>query len=339
MQVKKLQLPQTPRNEGFDVPKPAAAPGLTGDMPLPVGEVMKPVRYTDAEKAVLEKIGVKEGEAIPVDLAQRLGAVGEKLTQEALSAPQLENRVPLKMPSPVSINDLDEDHREQIRRAIEEAGLKAQATSQDAPSGVKAEQIIEVKNDLESEPSGPMNGAEEKSNKTSPTGLEPFAQTICPHCNWDLSQRDIPDPDEDTKLWYLQAILGNVSFEKTYRLMGGMVELTFRELSQPQNDWIFKQVGKEMKEREDSTVDQFIEQVRRYRLCMQLKEARVGEILYDIPNQGDRPQLPELFELIMQEVLKSVSLVNLATRKADEFNRLISKLEASADRENFWPAA
>lgn len=336
MQVKKLQLPQTPRSEGFDVPKPAAAPGLTGDMPLPVGEVMKPVRYTDAERAVLEKIGVKEGEAIPVDLAQRLGAVGEKLTQEALSAPQLENRAPLKMPSPVSINDLDEDHREQIRRVIEEAGIKAQAAQEGDSASIKADKIIEVKDDVTRKPTP---SASTSASDESVVGLEPFKPEFCPHCSWNLSQDDVPDPDDETKLWYLQAILGNIPFEKTYKLMGDMVSLTFRELTHSQNDWIFKCVGKEMREQEDSTIDRFLEQVTRYRLCMQLKEARIGETLYDIPNKGDRPDLQALFNVIMEEVLRSLSLVNLATRKASEFNRLVAKLEVAADRENFWPAA
>ena len=335
MPVKKLQLPAAPQPEVFDVPKPAKAPGFAGDMPLPVGEVMKPVRYTDAEKAVLEKLGVKEGDAIPADLAQRLGSVGERLTQEALAAPQLENRPPLKMPEPVPIDSLTADHQAQIQQALKEASVLASKANTDSPPVLSPEKVIEIKNDLKDQPAVEAGQGEGGLAGSS----SPFVPSFCPHCNWELSQQDIPDPDEDTKIWYLQAILGNVPFEKTYSLMGNMVELTFRELTMSQNDWIFNQAGQEMKANQDSTVDQFLEVVRRYRLCLQLKSVKVGETFFEIPGDGEKPRLKELFDLLIKEVLNSASLVNLASRKADEFNRLISKLEAAADRENFWPAA
>ena len=256
------------------------------------------------------------------------------MTQEALAAPLIENKPPLKMPAPVSLDSLDESHQAQIKQALREASTMAAKTSPEDPGAVKAEKIIEIKNDLKDDasgepaPKGPLAGGEIS-----------FTPSFCPHCSWDLSHQDIPDPDDDTKVWYLQAILGNAPFEKSYVLMGGMVELTFRELTQGQADWIFNQVGQEIKAKEDSTVDQFIELVRRYRLCLQLKSVKIGETFFEIPGDGEKPRLPDLFKLLMEQVLNSTSLVNLATRKADEFSRLVSKLEAAADRENFWPAA
>jgi hypothetical protein len=337
MAVHKLQLPE-PKVE-FDVPPPAQAAGFSGALPLPVGEVMKPVMYTDAEKAVLQKVGVKEGDPIPVDMAERLAAVqaGTAADKGALNVPI--NQPPLKMPKAVTMDSLDELHQADIRKALLEAKALSEALATEPAHAVKADQIIEVKNDLppvealKAEPK-----AEDPPANASGTDI-PLTPGVCPHCAWDLTVRDIPDPDEDTRLWYLQALLGNVPFEKTFSYLNGNVEMTFKELSVGQSDWVYQQVSKEMKDRQDSTIDQFLELVRRYRLCMQLKSLRAGKDLYDIPNDSENPPLPQLFEVITNNVLKTVTLANLASQSMDRFNRLVSKLEACADRENFWPAA
>jgi hypothetical protein len=342
MEVKKLKLPEVsvprPQDE-FDTP-----PAVGGGLPLPVGrpvtEVMIPKNLTEVEKRALSSVNVKEGQPIPVDMARRLEearaemkASGE-LEPDARFIPDVK---PIKIHE-VEFDDLPDAHKSKLGEALRQASeiSKGPGPGMDAPPLV-AGLTVEVTDDV--------SGREEPEDKSDLVGINTGSgPEFCPHCNWDMSMKDIPDPDESTKLWYLQAILGNKPFEKLETVMGGAVGITFRELTIKQNDAIYAKAGREVKKDEVSTVDRFIEIVRRYRLAMQLKSLRLGETLIEIPNdfdpQGDGAdaKLSMLLDLIETEVLKNVTITNVVARAMDRFNRTISKLEAGADSENFWPA-
>jgi hypothetical protein len=97
MEVKKLRLPEQLPAE-FDT-APAAI--IEGDLPLPVGQTIVPTRFTEARtKATLEKLNVKQGDPIPVDMAERLDAARLKEYGQGVAS--------TKVPT-VNINDLRPD--------------------------------------------------------------------------------------------------------------------------------------------------------------------------------------------------------------------------------------
>jgi hypothetical protein len=323
--------------EEFAAPPPIEE--ITGALPLPVGQIVRPTVLTDLEKATLAPLGVSEGQAIPADMAKRL----EIARQEMKAAGQLEptgnefaNIKPFVPPKEVDLSVLDDSHKADIMRALQDAQKVASIPDPgpEITNQVRPEQVIEV-----------VDNVSDRKEESASGGDPSLAPSSCPHCGWDIATPDIPDPTEDDKLWYLQAILGNVRFEKAYSLLNGALEFEFREITIPQSDAIYAQVGRDLAGDDKATVEKFVELFRRYRLALQLKSIRRDKSLLVIPNDFDvspgkiGDTLKLLSSVIASKVLTSITVANLAMQSMDRFNRLISKLEACAERENFWPAA
>jgi hypothetical protein len=83
------------------------------------------------------------------------------------------------------------------------------------------------------------------------------------------------------------------------------------ELSLKQSDLIYQQVGKEMKESDNATIDDFVERAKRYRLCLQLKTVQFGtKSLVEIPNDTEVASLPGLLDLVIEEALTTITITN-----------------------------
>lgn len=197
------------------------------------------------------------------------------------------------------------------------------------------------------------------ANGITETGIEPGRSLLlrCPHCNWDLTVVDTPVPDAEDRVAYAEAVAGGTVFSKSYELFGGRVKLWFRELTTPEIDAIFRQVFAEREAKKHATDMDLWERINRLRLCLQLARMTTDKghdhempdgftprtnptatAYWELPADVTDP-LVMVENWLMENVLTNASVYRLAARKAAEFNRLVARLEALNDDENFWKAS
>ncbi len=184
----------------------------------------------------------------------------------------------------------------------------------------------------------------------------------CPHCQWDLSIADIPEPPYADKVAFLQCMLGEKPFVKTYPLFNNNVQVTFRTLTTRELDVVSKQAYKDRQEGKLPNELDYWEQVNRYRLMLQLQgfhSASPGGFHKDLPDgysKSTNPMctgtwvneeregelglnetgIPMIEQWIIEEVLKTEAVFRIVNNTCNQFNRLASRMEAMADNSDFW---
>ncbi len=342
-----------PPPEAFSVPA-AAAPaiaGVSGQLPQKVGGVIRPEYLSDKERKTLEALGWKAGDPIPTDMANRLGpeieAAQLDASKEYLEPPVAENTPAMTIPQETPISSLPPERQAELKQALEQAKLISEQNGIDAnpfASALNIDQEVELIDDTrpaaaaqpaaqptEAKPAAPAAG--------NATGVDsPVMGTgICPQCNHDLSMPAIPDPSEDDRRWYLQSVLGVVPFEKPYLLLGGQLEVVFRELDFAVLEAIYTQVRNELLNK-PATESDYRELIERYRVSTQLVRFGIGKAGTQIPKFDPTAMtLPKLSEAVVK-ALKNVSTYRIVRMQLTQFKRLIAKQEACATNENFWPA-
>jgi hypothetical protein len=178
------------------------------------------------------------------------------------------------------------------------------------------------------------------------------ATAYCPHCGWDMSAEDIPDPDEDDRISFLQSVLGQQSFQKQYNLLGGNMIVRFRTLTAQEIDVVYRQVYKEREAGELVTEMDYWERLNRYRLYLQIAFVQAGDKQRDLPDglskesnphctavwtipEGTDP-LKAIEQWIMHNVLPSETLSRIVQNTCSQFNRVVAKLEARVEDADFW---
>lgn len=178
----------------------------------------------------------------------------------------------------------------------------------------------------------------------------------CPHCGFDLSQEAVPEPSYHEKQAFLQAMLGQKPFVKTYTPFDSKICLTFRTLTTREVDKIYAQVLQESRAGQVPTPLDYWERINRYRLYLQLVRLELADGVIDLPagftpatnphadSHWELPQsddknytgLTAVDEYINSDVLCTETLQRVAQNACAQFNRLVSKLEALMDHKDFW---
>lgn len=371
-------------------PPPARPAGLTGTPPLPFGkpiQLIAPDSLMPSERAELEKYGWKEDVPIPTDAAKLIEAVkAEMMAAEQNLPPPIDPRTPPLQVETFDISKLSQDQRarfeERLRTTFKASAAEKVAEAEQAaesakllrvhPSVQKAMQVasapdVEIEDDSikvtavgERTTPKPAPLAESKS-EASETGADKVL-SHCPHCNWDLSMPDIPEPPYGDKLAFLHAILGQKSFTKDYDLFGGKVVVTFRTLTTPEIDVIYKQAYRDRELGRLPTAIDFWERINRLRLVLQLQGLRSTQIgdkggfFHDLPDglnreaspnatsfwktkepdtSADTP-LPAIEKHMTDKVLKTEALFRVVNMQCNQFNRLVARLEAMVNDSDFW---
>jgi hypothetical protein len=323
---------------------PTAPPGVTGQMPMPTGVAITPASLTPMEKQALEKLGWKEGDAIPGNLPQLLQEVQNQNLRQAtdlahMPPPGDPSEVPpLQMPEMQSLEDLQPQDQQRIRMALDQAKIDAARAPdsfepagpgvQDAAAGVVhrsvnigSTPVIDDRQsptyangepkrpDAANDPPPPPQPAPQPARPATAAKPQPAK---CPHCEWDLSMPDEVVPTDDDKRSFAQAILGGIRWKKDYSLLNGQLLLVVRQLAPAEVDACYSQTFHDQKNgRIENRLD-FWETINRYRMMLQLVQFRSGENLVTLPEaieewgQGSSPAEPTALRDISATVNEQV---------------------------------
>lgn len=379
MTEKNIRLGKTQSaSSSFNVPeRPRQAP-QPHSMPVQPGTVYRPTGgYTDAELAVLSGIpGWSPEQGVPAELPEILqktlraeaAAAAKGAQPDNLQPPVPLDTPPLKVPEPIRFSDLSEAQQATLaaefaeaqeraatlhQRRMEAMSASTPASVADAAAGRNIRSIdIDITTDEPAKPEGqPAPSPQVTPEKPSRTGAD-VSLRYCTHCHHDLTLPAVPEPTEDEKTNYLIAILGQKPFSKTYSLFGNRLEITIRELSIAELDACYKQVRLDTNNGDVATSIDYEEALQQYRLSLQLVQIRdVNGNTTNFPNSLDewvaesgvrneknRTVLADIRDAV-HENFTSESFYRAVRNEVLRFNRLVSKLEVSADNENFYKAA
>lgn len=178
------------------------------------------------------------------------------------------------------------------------------------------------------------------------------AMAYCPHCGWDMAAEDIPDPEEEDRLTFLQSVLGQQSFQKRYKLFGGAMVVGFRTLTSQEIDAVYKQVFQEREDGELKSDIEYWERINRYRLYLQIAFTQAGDKLRELPDGLSKETSPHctgvwktadgvaplkaIEQYLLHEILTTETLSRIIQNTCAQFNRLVAKMEAMIENPDFW---
>lgn len=204
---------------------------------------------------------------------------------------------------------------------------------------------------------------EVKQEEAEPAQGLATVRSICSHCGWDQAISPIPEPDRQDKIIFLQAVLGQKVFTKQFLLFGGNLRVTFRSLTVREIDALYVETFKAQKAGVIDNTTDYYEFLNRQRLYLQLTHVSANQSALHIalPDGYTKETHPaadsywddflqkENFQLdsnnslmlrvqdyVLSHVLKTEHLQRTINHACGRFNRMVAKLEASVDNENFW---
>jgi hypothetical protein len=227
------------------------------------------------------------------------------------------------------------------------------------PRGVKLGPEVEIDippaaRDLPPEPlaEAPPPAAEEELPSAGSAG-----PGECPHCGHDLSQPDIPEPGYTDKQAFLQSVLGQKPFLKSYELFDGAMVVVFRTLTTKEMDLVYLQVLKESKDGLIPSALDYWEKINRYRRYLQIARMETpGLPPHDLPDGFTKESnpyatahwslpppkdpmdtgLPLVADYVMAHIFRTESIERCVGQAAVRFNKLVARLEALMDNSDFW---
>lgn len=336
--------------------------GASGQSPLPVGQPMQisGSQLTPMERDTLERVGWKDGDPVPGDMANQLdeavSAAMDSVKQEKLPLPGDPATPPLQMPDRVNMDELPPEAQARLKAGLQEAIEQQQRREEQqgpvmpggpgvaaAAAGI-ADREIFLEDDRGQQPDQPQPAA---------AGTATDIPKFCDHCGWDQSMPDPQEPDQTERHSFLAALLGRKPWQKTYDLADGELQLTVRMLHPEEVDAIYIQTYAEREAGKYNSPLEFMEGVNRYRIALSIVELRMADDLVKFPeslegweidkmmrSEEDRAEDPVGLALILQQlyedVLNTESWIRIASKTVNSFNRLVAKLEANIDRPDFW---
>lgn len=363
-------------NTPFTTPPPAKPlPGITGRPPLPVGGlvrqpsgVVKPrAGYTEAELATLETIpGWSAEQGVPDNLAEVLGAIQSEvqatIDPDNLQAPVALDTPPLHVPAPLDVSKLPEADRQRVLESIAAATAAREQTKKRNEQGIQqlhpgatainemlAGNVRELELDDDRVESQEAVATPTVASEAGRTGVGAPVHRNCPHCQWPLDQPAIPEPDWTDKFNYQQcmASAGAVLFQKEYSLYGRQLVVVFRELRLEEVDMCWKQARLDHPSGPTFSEADFLETLQRYLLSLHLVSVTTPQTSHKYPTSltdwgvddldlaPTETAMPQILAKV-QQTMPSASLFRAIGGKLSQFNRLVAKMEASAENENFW---
>lgn len=285
---------------------PAAAPVIpnTGT-PLPVGKVM----MTPDTRKQMEAMGWKDGDPIPVNLAQKVSEVQaryqEELATARVSLPP--NHVPPRIKL-VDIATLPPEAQRELRDFMAEAAqlgveeqarqaaeaqiegqipanaspgvveairTSARAAQQAGPTAVVAPMRPRPAPSPAPEPAvAPAPATPEAAPEEAATvaGGSQAQPTHCPRCQWDMSMAFELTPTEDDRSNFVAALLGTSRFRKMIPLLDGKLQLTFRSLTAREAELLFSQLRTDIRADLVVTDADYFTKLQVYRMVMGLEK-------------------------------------------------------------------
>ncbi len=408
--------PTTPLR--MKAPPPAnAAPGITGNPPIPTGRAVSqiaPSGLTDVERQTLEAVGWTEEIGLPQTKAG-IEQFQQIISQhDAVEVPlPVDPRTPPLKVKTVDIDSLPPAKQKEILDQMQEAMMEEHARNKKAAADAEWQQrdaavpgigsslgmtdksvadfdekIRQLQESPANDPSvnsaNSANSAPAPKKRVitppgSPTAATPppppapaqqhvHSETgadapleFCPHCYFDLSQPDIPEPPHSDKMAFLHCLLGMKSYTKDYSLFGGSVTVKFRTLTTREIDIVFKQAYRDYEKGEVTNEGDFRERINRYRLMLQLQEFKTDTFHREMPDGYSKTTnpnatgvwvqledeadidpketgLPDVADWMVAEVMASETVFRVCNMECAQFNRLVAKMEAMADNSDFWKA-
>jgi hypothetical protein len=325
----------------------AKTTGFGNKFPLPIGEPVFINKPSPSEKAVLEKIGWKEGDPIPQQLADVIDEIKAEVQEENLPPPVPLTTPPLQIPEIKTLDSLPADKRKEFENvfatmlaqakdamAQNEAAKKeaAEFFVENAAPGVneaiaKARQAtvgkLQIVDDRKSK-------EEEKTTSEVETKQSP---KHCEHCGWPYSEKSTVEPTEDDKDAFVQAILGGKAFQKSYSLYNGKLIFVLRTLTPACIDEVFAAVRKAATNSNVETLMEARELRARYMAAAMLVAVQRGNERFGCEVHAP---IQERFEEIITSVLPSEVLLRHLITVATEFRQLVDKLEVNAQNPDFY---
>lgn len=220
---------------------------------------------------------------------------------------------------------------------------------------------VELQDDREAvvKPKAKVNrGAEQEQPATSlppPPATEPtpesragaeVIQTNCPHCGWDLSKPDEAVVTDEDKRVFTAAILGGKRFVKTYSLMDGAVQVTFRAPTSKEANLIIRQLYIDGKSRTVSSPAEVFRKAQEYQLAICLQSVHSADNAIDLPpmeqHELDQDEtttgLPDVLDYTYNTAVQHESFRRILLALYSEFDGTLSKLEVAATKQGFWKA-
>lgn len=331
-------------------------PGFTGTMPLPVGQILRSFKPTEGEREVLEKVGWKDGDPVPENLADIIEEA-KKAQQSAvknLQPPVPMNTPPLQLPPEQPFSALPEEHQADIYRALQAA---KQAPREDhgfayGPGVAEAIQAATkpVPAVVDDRTETVYAGTNVPKRQTSSIDTGADEHRFCVQCGFDQTQPSLPVDDVD-KFVFVQSVLGGVPFQKVYKVLGGSLFVTLRSITPKEKDVIFKQTQKEAENNELLSPMERTEQILRYMLCLRIIKIEGRNLSHDLPDSlegwitsfkeagydtDSQPPLKLIADYLYENIIKTESMHRLLAGLSAEFARLLVKLEVNFQNPDFW---
>ena len=351
---------------------PPAQPGVTGTLPLradrPVAlstaavGTIDPRTLTPTEKEMLLKAGWDGVRNIPANMSQILEeARFEQTDLDTMPPPADPAKVPpLQMPQEIEEGQLSPEYRARVRKALDEADQQAALYRRMQESGASPEVATAAMGRTDYEVPVIDDTPQIAQQPVTAVNVAPENKTHCSHCGWDLKLRDEDMISANDRNTYVQSVLGGKIWRRTFDdLLGGHLHIGVRQLMPHELDACYQQAMFERVKSNapmDAAVQDFWEQMSRYRICLQFISLKtignVGDQTLDtveLPDSLDEwaagvelePErgptvLPMIFDTIIKEGKMSESRWRLVQATVNRFNRMNAKLEARADDPGFW---
>jgi hypothetical protein len=314
--------------------------------------MLNPKTISDDERKVLEEVAKAKGktlEQVLIDLGHTLPGQPDKKVEFAgkkeESAPAPEPVVVLQPPAVEKPQASNSNINFENSIIPDFEPPKADSTPMPPPAANEEPAPAE---DTESEP----------ENRRPAT-----MRQVCIQCGWDQDVPTIPEPEHKDKIAFLHAVLGQKIFSKRYLLFGDNLRVTLRTLTIKEIDALYAETFKAQKAGLIVTAADYYEHLNRLRLYLQLigLSSRQTATHIKLP-EGLSPEthpeadlhweeflkkencfkedgtglVQQIQDYILSKVLKTEHLHRTIGHTCNKFNRLVSKLEASVDNENFW---
>lgn len=318
--------------------------------PLPLGKPVTLNNLTPTEQQHLESLGWKAGDPIPGNLPDAIAHEQEQAKRAAtdtstMPPPARPDIPPLEMPDEVSIDQLPEHQKQNLKDVLATAGEQYEALKAGAPSSILpgAEQGVQAaaagRTDREILVE---DDREEKAAEAATAGDLP--QT-CPHCSWNLKIEDSVAVTDEDKNTFLIATLGGQPWQKSYDLFGGAMQVTVRMLRPYEVDECYKQARADQNKNLEDSYDEFLEMLMRYRLCLQLVDVRTGNDVKSFKSdlnewgalaESEVTLLPRITQSVYRQVIQTESVNRILSNVMGDFGRLVAKLEVQVENSDFW---
>lgn len=348
------------------MPEPTPLP----EQPL-FSSTVVPKFLTEDERRLLQELNLNPDQPLPDNLAEIVERVAPAEPSPEIESPMLGVSLPTRQLTPEQKQEI----LRHIAQARAEAGLAqllrppgenlsssgkehwrhlqqiVQQSLRDAPEASSSGSASPAKNgpdqpEAESPPP-PQNeassGSESPQTASSAGTSQTSAPRLCPCCGWDQSRTEVVEVRDEDKTEFMTFWLCGQPFQKTYSLIRGRIQLTFRELSEDDKIEIHRQLGRDIDQQKfprHQALGALEAALARYQCCLQLIRFEAEKSLpFHLPRsleEWDQARLTAgatqqtileyANQLVFGKLIRYESMKVAIYRKLAHFNDLVARL-------------